>query len=103
MKTVQILTMAAAMALAGCTSGRVNGTNVEATACNNLNNAIEKNAKAISGAAISRGKVEALSIPFWVPGGTKAVSVITNRQTAKIEKLQAEQVASIAERDRQCR
>jgi hypothetical protein len=43
-----------------------------------------------------------LRIPFWVPGGTKAVSIIKNRQTAEIEKRQGEQAAMYDARKRRC-
>jgi hypothetical protein len=61
--------------------------------CTAHNNAIGDKAKAISCVAISRGNVAKVGIPLWAPGRTKAVSVIKNRQTAKIEKLQEEQAA----------
>ena len=48
------------------------------------------------------GNVDKLSIPFWVPGGAKAVSVIKSRQTARIEKLQAGQTAMYDARKRRC-
>lgn len=88
----------AAVALSGCAS-----TGGPDTPCAKLNREIGDNSQAITGVAINRGKVDNLSVPFWVPGGTKAVSVITNRQTAKIEKLQADQSTTIAERNQTCR
>jgi len=97
MKPLQLAIIAAA-ALSGCTS-----TGGPETQCAKLNREVGDNSQAITGVAINRGKVDSLNVPFWVPGGTKAVSVITNRQTAKIEKLQAEQSTTIAERNQTCR
>jgi hypothetical protein len=95
MKTLQITILAAA--LAGCAS-----TGGPETACANLNRDVGENAKGISRVAISRGNVDALSVPFWVPGGKKAVTVITDRQTARIEKLQARQTTLLADREQSC-
>lgn len=97
MKPLQLAVLAA-VALSGCAS-----KGGPETACAKLNREVGDNAKAISDVAISRGKTDALNVPFWVPGGAKAVSVITNRQTAKIEKLKVEQAATITERDQVCR
>jgi hypothetical protein len=97
MKALQLAVLAA-VANFGCAS-----TGVPETQCAKLNREVGDNSQAITGVAISRGKTDALDVPFWVPGGTKAVSVITNRQTAKIEKLQTEQTTTIAERDQTCR
>jgi hypothetical protein len=87
----------AGIALAGCAS-----KGIPETPCATINREIGDNSHAISNVAINRGKTDALNVPFWVPGGTKAVSVITNRQTAEIEKLRAEQSAMLADREQRC-
>jgi hypothetical protein len=97
MKPLQFAVLTA-VALTGCASAKQ-----PETPCAKLNREVGDNAKAISDVAISRGKTDALNVPFWVPGGTKAVSVITNRQSAKIDKLKVEQATTIAERDQVCR
>jgi len=94
MRTIQIAALAT---LAGCASAK----QVE-TSCATLNREIGENAKGISAVAISRGKVDSLDVPFWLPGGAKAVSAIKNRQTAKIEKLQSEQSKMLADRRLEC-
>lgn len=97
MKPLQFLILAA-VALTGCAS-----KGGPETACAKLNREVGVNSQAISDVAVNRGKTDALNIPFWMPGGAKAVAVITNRQTAKIEKLKAEQATTISERDQVCR
>ncbi|MHA6685391.1 hypothetical protein ACX3P0_07315 [Mesorhizobium sp. A556] len=100
MKSLQNGILVAVFVLTGCASNRISPSNFETAGCTDLNNAIGDKAKAISGVAISRGNVDKLSIPFWVPGGSKAVSVIKNRH--KIEKLQGEQAAMSDARRRRC-
>jgi hypothetical protein len=100
MKAVHIGVLIAAAALTGCASM---GAQTPETPCAALNREMGDKAKDISAVAVSRGNVDAVNVPFWVPGGTKAVSVITNRQTAKIEKLQAEQAEMYAARENRCR
>lgn len=94
-RTLQAALLAA---LAGCASAKQ-----PETACATINREIGGNATTISAVAIRRGNVDKLDVPVWVPGGNKAVTVITNRQTAKIEKLQGEQAGMQANRDQQCR
>lgn len=84
-------------ALAGCASARQ-----PETPCATLNRQIGENAKGISAVATRRGTVDKLDVPSWVPGGNKAVSAIKDRQTSRIEKLQAEQSAMLADREGQC-
>ena len=102
MKALQNAILIAVFVLTGCASNRISPSNFATAGCTDLSNAIGDRAKAISGVAISRGNVDRLSIPFWVPGGTKAVSVIKNRQAAKIERLQGEQAALYEARKRRC-
>ncbi len=94
MRTVQITALAA---LAGCGSAKQ-----PETPCATLNREIGGNSKGITTVALNRGKIDSLSVPFWVPGGAKAVSVIKNRQTAKIEKLQSEQSTMQIDRQQKC-
>ncbi|KQZ95331.1 hypothetical protein ASD64_18795 [Mesorhizobium sp. Root157] len=103
MRTLQNAIVATVAVLAGCSSGRINATNFETASCHDLDNAVGRNSKEISAAAINRGKVGKLSFPFWVPAGPKLVSVIKDRQTANIAKLQAEQMGLGAARKQRCR
>ena len=73
-----------------------------AMSCVDLENAIGENAKSISATAINRGKVSQWNLPLWAPGGARAVAKVQERQTAKIERLQSEQVAMVAVRNRRC-
>lgn len=98
--TLRIVGLAAAVALGGCASP---GTHGQETPCAAVNRGIGDNAKAISRTAISRGNVDRIDIPFWMPGGKKALAAITDRQSARIATLQAEQSALRADRERQCR
>lgn len=92
------LAVLAAVTLSGCAS-----KGGPETPCATINREIGDNSQAITGVAVRRGTVDKADVPFWVPGGTKAVSVITSRQTAKIEKLQAEQSTMRADREQRCR
>ncbi|MGB3644692.1 MAG: hypothetical protein WBG88_00385 [Mesorhizobium sp.] len=94
MRTVQIAALAA---LAGCASAKQ-----PETSCATLNREIGNNSKGITTVALNRGKTDSLNVPFWVPGGAKAISVIKGRQTGKIEKLQSEQSTMLADRRREC-
>ena len=71
--------------------------------CNQLNDAIGRTSQDISAAAISRGKTASWNVPIWAPGGAKAVALIKDNRTAKIETLQAQQAALDAARRRNCR
>lgn len=104
MKALDIAIIAAVPILAGCASiGIGTGSrNPEAMACNEIDTAIGNNAKEISAVAINRGKVDNFSAPFWVPGEERAKSAIRQRQTARIEKLQAEQSAMRTSRTQRC-
>lgn len=102
-------TKALALALAlvsGCATqpggGPVDASKYGALSCSELNNEIGGTSKSISATAISRGRVAKWNVPFWAPGGAKAVDLIQDRQTARIERLQAEQSAIDATRRRNC-
>ena len=92
--------------LAGCSStvgrGPVDPLAYAAMDCNELNDQVARTAGQISQTAINRGKVTQTSIPGWVPGGRRVASAVTDRQTAKIERLQGQQNAVTSARDRSC-
>jgi hypothetical protein len=92
--------------LSGCSSLAVRGP-VDASAyasmdCNELNETLAKMATSISQTAITRGKVARTNIPNWVPGGTRVATAVTDRQTAKIERLQGQERAVVSARDKAC-
>ena len=92
--------------LAGCSStvgrGPVDPSAYAAMDCNELNDQVARTAGQISQTAINRGKVTQTNIPGWVPGGRRVASAVTDRQTAKIERLQGQQNAVTSARDRSC-
>jgi hypothetical protein len=90
--------------LAGCaaTPGRVDALAYATTSCADLDVAIGGTSKSISSVAITRGKIDRLNVPFWVPGGDKAVSALRDRQSRKIETLQGELAAMRSERQARC-
>lgn len=94
------------VATSGCAStvasGSVDAAQYEAMSCEDLNVAMGEKASDLSKTAISRGKVEKLSVPNWLLGGTRAVGAVTSRQTARIERLQAEEAAIYEARKRRC-
>jgi hypothetical protein len=93
-------------ALAGCSSlagrGAVDPSAYASMGCNELNDAVAGTATRISRTAVTRGRVAETNIPGWVPGGARVAAKVTDRQTARIEKLQDEQGALVAARDRAC-
>lgn len=98
MKAINLAATALALsfALAGCASqsswsGKSNTSKLASMSCTDLNAAMGAISKDISATAISRGKVSSWNVPFWAAGGTKAKTVIQDRQTAKIERMQQEQ------------
>lgn len=89
--------------LVGCAShGGTDPLGYATTSCADLNVAIGDTSKTISAVAISRGKIDRLNIPFWVPGGNKAVSVLKDRRTSKIEKLEEQLEAVRSARRARC-
>ena len=92
--------------LAGCSStvgrGSVDPSAYAAMNCNELNHQVARTAGRISQTAINRGKVTQTNIPGWVPGGRRVATAVTDRQTAKIERLQGQQNAVTSARDRSC-
>lgn len=92
--------------LAGCSSLSVRGP-LDASAyaamdCNELNGTVASVSTRISQTAITRGKVAETHIPRWVLGGTRVATAVTERQTARIERLREEERAAVAARDRAC-
>lgn len=92
--------------ISGCATqtgiGPVDPSKYSALSCNELNNEIGDTAQSISATAINRGRVASWNVPLWAPGGAKAVNLIKEKQTARIEGLQAEQAAIDATRRRNC-
>lgn len=95
----------ALLLLAGCASpaGPADPAGYAATSCADLDVAIGDTSKRISSVAIARGKIDRLNIPFWVPGGDKAVTALKNRRTRKIEQLEGQLAAMRNERQARCR
>jgi hypothetical protein len=100
-----ICRVSALLLLAGCASpfGAAGSTDYATKSCADLNVAIGNTSKSISSVAISRGKVDRLSIPFWAPGGERAVSALHARRTRKIGKLESDLAAMRSERASRCR
>jgi hypothetical protein len=92
--------------LAGCSSiagrGAIEPSAYAAMSCNELNDTLAKVAGQISQTAINRGKVTQTNVPSWVPGGTRVASAVTDRQTARIERLQEQERAIVPARDSAC-
>lgn len=96
------------LSTAGCASqagltGRIDPSRYDAMSCAELNVAMGAAAKNISTTAISRGRVSHWNVPVWAPGGTKAVAIIQDRQSARIDGLREQQAVIDAARKRQCR
>jgi hypothetical protein len=92
------------MLAAGCAAqgGGADALGYATTSCPDLNVMIGDTSKSISSAAISRGKIDRLNVPFWVPGGDKAVSVLKDRRTSRIEKLEGQLEAMRSARRARC-
>lgn len=91
------------LALAGCGSMKsVDPSQYASMSCPEIETAVGETSKAISAAGVSRGKINQLNLPFWVPGGEKAVSILRDRRTAEIERLQSRQQAILAARNQRC-
>lgn len=89
--------------LAGCASrGSLDPSAYAAMNCNELNRTLSGVAGSISQTAITRGKVARTDIPDWVPGGKRVASAVTDRQTARIERLQQQERTISAARDEVC-
>jgi hypothetical protein len=93
------------LAPAGCASqvGPASRMSYARETCPDLNASIGDTSKTITAVAVRRGKVDRLNIPFWVPGGEKAVTIVKNRQTRKIGRLETDLDAMRGERQDRCR
>ncbi len=89
---------------AGCSStvGSINQAKYDKMSCSELNVALGDTATEISRTAIGRGKVAKTSVPAWLLGGERFKTVVANRETARIDRLQQQQQAIIATRKRHC-
>jgi len=89
---------------AGCSStvGPANQARYDKMSCSELNVALGDTATEISRTAIGRGKVAKTSVPSWLLGGERVKTVVADRETARIERLQQQQQAIVATRKRQC-
>ncbi|MDX8469545.1 hypothetical protein RFM26_28000 [Mesorhizobium sp. VK23B] len=99
------LTLAAVpLAGASCSStvASIDPGKYDKMSCAELNSALGDTATDISRTAISRGKVANTSLPSWLLGGERVKTVVANRDTAKIERLQQQQQAIIAARKKRC-
>lgn len=92
--------------LAGCSSiggrGSLDPSAYASMNCNELNATVASLSNQISRTAINRGKVAQKNIPGWVPGATRVATAVTDRQTARIEKLQAQERTVSAARNSAC-
>ncbi|RWG85036.1 hypothetical protein [Mesorhizobium sp.] len=89
---------------AGCssTTASINPAKYDKMSCAELNSAVGDTATEISQIAIGRGKVANTSVPGWLLGGERVKTVVANRDTAKIERLQQQQQAIITARKSRC-
>ena len=89
---------------AGCSStvASISPAKYEKMSCTELNVALGDTATEISQTAISRGKVANTSVPSWLLGGESVKTVVANRETARIERLQQQQQAIAAARKQRC-
>ena len=96
--------IAALLFAAGCssTAASLDPAKDDKMNCAELNNAVGDTATDISRTAISRGKVANTSVPSWLLGGERVKSVVANRDTARIEKLQQQQQTITAARNKRC-
>jgi hypothetical protein len=97
--------IAALLFAAGCssTAASLDPAKYDKMNCAELNRALGDTATDISRTAISRGKVASTSVPSWLLGGERVKSVVANRDTARIERLQQQQQTIIAARNKRCR
>jgi hypothetical protein len=92
MKPLRATGLLVSILLAGCASsgGSADPLAYAASSCADLDVSIGETSKSISSVAIRHGKVDRLNVPFWVPGGDKAVAAVKARQTGKIERLEGQ-------------
>ena len=99
---LRAISVVLASGLTGCAAGGGSADIANAT-CPDLNVSIGETSKELSAAAITRGKIGQFSVPFWLPGGRKAVSALEDRQTRKIEGLETELETARSARRARCR
>ena len=90
------------LGLAGCSTGGASADIANAT-CTDLNTDIGETSKDLSAAAINRGKISQFNVPFWLPGGQRAISALEDRQTRKIERLETDLETARSARRARCR
>jgi hypothetical protein len=103
-KPLRATSLSVLIVLAGCASraGGADPLGYATTPCTDLDVAIGDTSKSISSVAITRGRIDRLNIPFWVPGGDKAVSALKDRQSRKIDQLEGQLEAMRSARRAQC-
>jgi len=89
---------------AGCssTTASISPAKYDKMSCTELNSELGNTATDISRTAIARGKVANTSVPTWLLGGERVKTVVANRETARIDRLQQQQQAIIATRKQKC-
>ncbi|MDX8524531.1 hypothetical protein RFM68_08430 [Mesorhizobium sp. MSK_1335] len=92
------------LSAAGCSStvASISPAKYDKMSCSELNSELGDTATDISRTAIARGKVASTSVPTWLLGGERVKTVVANRETAKIERLQQQQQAIVATRKQRC-
>ena len=98
------ISIATLLLAAGCssTTGSISPAEYDKMNCAELNNAVGDTATDISRTAIARGKVASTSVPTWLLGGKRVKTVVADRETARIERLQQQQQAIITARKQRC-
>jgi len=89
--------------LSACASSSVDISQTQSMSCADLDVSIGSTAKQISAVAMRRGNVRSYNVPFWLLGANRAKEALVDRDTRKVEELQAAQTQLTAERDRRCR
>lgn len=89
--------------LSACASSSIDSSRTQSMSCADLDVAIGGTAKQISAVAMRRGNVRSYDVPFWLLGANRAKGALVDRDTRKVEELQAAQTQFTAERDRRCR
>jgi len=94
----------ASVALTGCASrsGGADPLGYATASCPDLNVMIGDTSKEISAVAVSRGKIDRLNIPPWLPGGEKAVSALKDKRTRRIDRLDGQLQAMRTARQDRC-
>lgn len=98
------ISIATLLLAAGCssTTASISPAKYDKMNCAELNNAVGDTATDISRTAIARGKVASTSVPIWLLGGERVKTVVANRETARIERLQQQQQAIVTARKQRC-